>query len=436
MSEMLLLNARICTLRGDGTPRRGDALSDLSTIDNGWLLIRDALIAELGEGQPPEGFDPDMVIDLDGRVVLPAFVDCHTHACWAGSRLDEFQQIREGANYLEVLEAGGGILSTVREVRAATIEELINGLAERLAHVASWGTGTLEIKSGYGLTTEDELKMLRAIHDASQQSTMLVTGTFLGAHAIDPEIPHCVDRMIDETLPAVVEEFPGITCDAYCELGAWSVDDTVRLFERAKELGCPLRVHTDQFNELGMTQRAIELGARSVDHLEATSPAMIEQIGKSDTIAVLLPATGFCIDDRYANGRALVDAGAAVAVATNLNPGSAPCPSMPMAISLACRKGGLTPCEAIAAATYNAACVLGLQNEVGSLAVGHRADIVVLDSHDERELAWWLAAPPPPLILHQGEVIQFLANRATVKDINSEEDESDPDDGSDQDNGA
>ncbi|MCH2149865.1 MAG: imidazolonepropionase [Phycisphaerales bacterium] len=420
MGEMLLLNARLCTIRGDGTPRRGDQLSDLATIDNGWLLVRDQQIANLGEGQPPEGFDPDMVIDLDGRVVLPAFVDCHTHACWAGSRLDEFQQMREGATYLEVLEAGGGILSTVKAVRDASSDELVEQLAERLAHVSSWGTGTVEIKSGYGLTTEDELKMLRAIHDASQQSTLLVAGTFLGAHALDPEIPHFVDQMIDETLPAVVEEFPGITCDAYCEQGAWSVDETVRLFERAKELGCPLRVHTDQFNELGMTQRAIELGARSVDHLEASSHDTIKQIGSSDTIAVLLPASGFSTDDRYADGRALVDAGAAIAVATNLNPGSAPCPSMPMAITLACRKCGLTPHEAIAASTYNAACVLGLQNEVGSLAVGHRADLVVLDTHDERELAWWVAAPPPPLILHRGEVIQFLANRATVNDIDDD----------------
>ena len=251
---------------------------------------------------------------------------------------------------------------------------------------------------------------------------MLITGTFLGAHALDPEVPDFVDRMIRETLPAVAEEFPGITCDAYCEEGAWSVKDTVRLFERAKELGCPLRVHTDQFNELGMTERAIELGAVSVDHLEATGPKMITRIGKSESIAVLLPASGFCLDDRYADGRALVESGAAVAIATNLNPGSAPCPSMPMAITLACRKCGLTPQQAIAAATYNSACVLGLQNEVGSIDVGNRADLVVLDTRDEREIAWWVSAPPPPLILHKGEVIQFLANRTSVEDM--EEDDS------------
>ena len=421
MPELLLLNSRLCTVRGDGTPRRGAALGDLAVIENGWLLVRDETIAEMGPGEPPEGFDPDMVIDLDGRVVMPAFVDCHTHACWSGSRLDEFQLMRGGASYLDVLAAGGGILSTVRAVRKASSDELLEGLAERLAHVASWGTGTIEIKSGYGLDTETELKMLRAIHDVSQQTSMLIAGTFLGAHAIDPDVPDFVDRMIQETLPAVAEEFPGITCDAYCEEGAWSVEDTVRLFERARELGCPIRVHTDQFNDLGMTERAIELGAVSVDHLEASGPDTVSRIGDSDTIAVLLPASGFCVDDRYANGRRLVEAGAAVAIATNLNPGSAPCPSMPMAITLACRKCGLTPQQAIAAATYNAACVLGLQDQVGSIAVGNRADLVVLDSRDEREIAWWVSAPPPPLILHKGEVIQFLANRTSVEDMNDED---------------
>ena len=308
MGELLLANARLCTLAGDGTPRRGSALAELGVIEHGWIHVEADRIKALGEGQPPEGLEPDMVIDLDGRVILPGFVDCHTHACWAGSRLDEFQKMLEGATYLQLLEEGGGIMSTVRAVREASQEELAFRLSEQFARMATWGAGTVEVKSGYGLTTEDELKMLRAIHDASVQTTQLVTGTFLGAHAIDPDEPDFIERTINETLPAVTEEFPGITCDAYCEQGAWSLEDTTRLFEKALELGCPIRVHTDQFNELGMTQRAIEMGARSVDHLEATSSDVIRQLGESETMAVILPASGYCLDDRYAAGRELVDA--------------------------------------------------------------------------------------------------------------------------------
>lgn len=410
MATLLFVNARILTLHGDGAPRRGDAMRDLAIIDNGWVLTRDTLIGDLGSGEPPEGLEPDSVIDLDGRVLMPSFVDCHTHACWAGSRLDEFQRSLEGATYLELLAEGGGIMSTVRSVREASMEGLISNLEERVSTMSAWGTGTMEVKSGYGLTTEDELKMIRAIHNVSQMTTQLITGTFLGAHAIDPDVPDFVERTITETLPAVAEEFPGICCDAYCETGAWSVEDTTRYFEQAIELGCPIRVHADQFNELGMVERALELGALSVDHLEATGPDMVARIGQSETMAVLLPTSGFCLDGRYAPGRALVDAGAAVAVATNFNPGSAPCPSMPMAIVLSCRKLGLTPQEAIVAATYNAACVLGLQNEVGSITVGHRADLVVIDTRDERELAWMVSPPPPPLVIGLGDVIQFLAD--------------------------
>lgn len=421
MGAMLFINARILTLHGDGAPRRGAAMSDLAIIEHGWLLARDERIADLGDGDPPDGLDPDSVIDLNGRVLMPSFVDCHTHACWAGSRLDEFQMMLEGSTYLEILEQGGGIMSTVSAVRKAGVDELGSLLQDRISNMSTWGTGTIEVKSGYGLTTEDELNMIRAIHGASQQVPQLITGTFLGAHAIDPDEPGFVDRMINETLPAVVEEFPGICCDAYCEEGAWSAKDTTRLFERAIELGCPIRVHADQFNELGMLEKAIELGAVSVDHLEATTGQGIKRIAESDTMAVLLPCSGFCLDDRYAPGRALLDAGAAVAIATNFNPGSAPCPAMPMAIVLACRKMGFTPQEAIAACTYNAACVLGLQGEVGSIAVGHRADLIVLETTNERDLAWMVAPPPPPLIVSRGEVIQFLADAGGLDEQAEEE---------------
>ncbi|MDG2424560.1 MAG: imidazolonepropionase [Phycisphaerales bacterium] len=409
MSIRYLINARLITLAGGDGPRRGEAMQDLGVIENGWVRIEGPMITGVGEGRP-EGADEGTVLDLGGRVILPAWIDCHTHACWAGSRLDEFEDVLRGVEYLEILKRGGGIMSTVRSVRESSQQTLVELMHARLGKQVTLGTTAIEVKSGYGLNTEDELKMLRAVHSVSRSQDIVVLGTFLGAHAKDPDVSDFVPKTIKETLPAIVEEFPGICCDAYCEEGAWTVDETTRLFQEASNLGCPLRVHTDQFHSLGMTRIAIEMGARSVDHLEATTPEDIQLIGKSETIAVLLPSSGFSLDQRYASGRDLVDAGAAVAIATNYNPGSAPSPSMPMTISLATRRNGLLPSEAITAATRNAACVLGLGSSHGRIESGYQADLQVLDSKDEREVAWEFACPPPPLLICRGEVIQFLGD--------------------------
>jgi imidazolonepropionase len=388
-------------------------MQDLGIIDNGYLLVKDGLIAAIGSGEPPEDLaapgEEIMAVDADGRVVMPAFVDCHTHACWAGSRLDEFEMGLRGATYLQILEHGGGIMSTVRATRDTSREELADLLCTRLGMLAAAGTGTVEVKSGYGLTTEDEVKMLRAVHDAAQGVAQSLVGTFLGAHAIDPTQEGFIDRMIEETLPAVAAEFPGITCDAYCETGAWSVDEVTRLFERATELGCPLRIHVDQFNSLGMLPRAVDMGAVSADHLEASTVEDLRTLAASKTVAVLLPASGFCLDGRYADGRSLIDMGAAVAIATNFNPGSAPSPSMAFSIALAARRLRLTPAEAITSTTHNAACVLGMQDSVGSLDVGMRADIQLLDCEDERELAWQVAGGGPLLVAIGGDIVHLLS---------------------------
>ncbi len=412
MPEVTIIHGRILTLAGppDGGYRRGPSMRDLGIIESGWLTIEGGRIIGIGSGDPPAEMQAEVVLDLDGRLVLPAWVDCHTHACWTGSRLDEFERQLAGASYTEILESGGGILSTVRAVREATQDQLSDELIGRAGRLQVFGTGTLEVKSGYGLTTQDELKMLRAIHACSQNADQLMVGTFLGAHAIDRSQPDFVHHVIEDTLPAVAEEFPGITCDAYLEEGAWSLDEVRQLFERAIDLGCPLRLHADQFNSLGGVDLAIDLGARSVDHLEAVTERDVERLGASETAAVLLPASGFHLDGRYAPGRALVDAGAAVAVATNSNPGSAPTSSMPLTLSLACRFGGLMPAEAITAATWNAATVLGVQADTGSLEVGKRADIQVIDQRDERALVWEFGAVPPPIVLLNGQPVQFLAD--------------------------
>ncbi len=405
MSSLTVTNARILTLAGSDVPRRGPALGELGVIERGFVRVEGTRIAAVGAGAP-EPPAADETIDAGGCVVMPGFVDCHTHACWAGDRFDEFEMKLAGRSYLEILEAGGGIMSTVRAVRAANVETLANGLQLRLSRMAALGSTTVEVKSGYGLTTADELKMLHAIHLAAGRTEQTVIPTFLGAHAIDTDNPAFVAETIDKTLPAVVDEFPGIACDAYCEKGAWSLDDTQRLFEKAAGLGCPLRVHTDQFSSLGMTRLAIEMGAVSVDHLEAMTPADLELLAASPTLGVALPASGFHLDDRYASGRALVDAGGALALATNYNPGSAPTPSMPFVIALACRKLGLTAAEAIAATTVNAACVLGLQGELGSIEPGKRADLQLMDFTDERALGYEFATSGPQLILCAGHVVK------------------------------
>ena len=414
MSSFIIVNARILTLAGENAPRRNEALRDLGIIENGFLAVKEGIIEHVAEGMPDEDFinaHPNApVVDANGRVVMPAFVDCHTHTCWAGSRLEEFEMGLQGVPYLEILEQGGGIMSTVRAVRDASKEDLSYDVLGRLGLMASQGTTTVEIKSGYGLTTQSELKMLRSIHDASQDVPQNIVGTFLGAHAIDPEQENFTDIVIHETLPAIVQEFPGITCDAYCETGAWSVEETTKLFEKAIELDCPIRAHVDQFNPLGMLSRAVDLGARSVDHLEHSTDEELQILAKSNTIAVLLPASGFCLNDVYARGRYIADLGCPIAIATNYNPGSAPSPSMPFTISLACRRLGLTPAEAITASTFNAACVLDLQDRVGSLEVGKQADLQLLDCEDERDVAWHIAAGGPLLVAIKGEIVHLLTD--------------------------
>lgn len=407
MNGMLIHRARLLTLAGPSGPRRGRDLRDLGVIPHGWIRLDRERIADIGTGDPPPHLlqRAGAIIDARHRVVMPAFVDCHTHACWAGDRLDEFEMKIAGTDYLDILRAGGGIMSTVRAVRQAAQHELAESLLHRLERMAHMGTATVEVKSGYGLTPEDEIKMLRAIREAASRTPLRIIPTFLGAHAIDRDRPDFVEETINVTLRAAAQEFPGITADAFCEEGAWSLDETRRYFEEAAALGCPIRVHADQFHSLGAARLAVDMGAVSVDHLEATTPRDLEMLARSRTMAVALPGCGFHLNGRYAPARALVDAGGALAIATNCNPGSSPTSSMPFIIALACRHLRLTPAEAITAATYNAACVLRLDDEVGSLEPGKRADIQILDATDERELAFEVAAPGPRVVIVDGHLI-------------------------------
>ncbi len=411
MFSALIHNAKLITLAGPelagpNEPRRGDALRTLSSIDRGYIAVDDdGRIARVEAGDPPGEVQAPKVIDARGRVVFPAFVDCHTHACWAGDRYDEFEQRLAGVSYLDILRSGGGIMATVRAVRHASEDELLELLRIRTRRMIALGTGACEIKSGYGLDTDTELKMLRAIDRLRRESPLLISPTFLGAHAIDPDQSDFVHRTINETLPAVAQAFPGITCDAYCEESAWSLEETRRLFEAARAHDLPLRVHADQFNALGMTALAVEMNAVSVDHLEATVPKDLELLARSNTFGVALPCSGFQLDDRYAPARAFLDAGGALAIASNYNPGSAPTPSLPFTIALACRKLKLSVAEALTATTHNAACLLGIQNEVGSIQPGRRANLQMWDFTDERELPYEFATPGPLWTMLNGRIV-------------------------------
>ena len=426
MSSVLIHNARILTLAQGSVPRRGAEARDLAVIERGHVLLSESETLNVAEGDPPAAYltgevqtgseyknTDHVVIDARGRVVMPAFIDAHTHACFAGDRLDEWDRKRAGASYLDILSSGGGIMSTVRAVRATTREELTTALLGRLDAMRSAGTTACEVKSGYGLRTDAELKMLRAIQAARQSGFERVVLTALLGHAIDPERPGFVDSVIDDTLPAVCEEFPRITIDAYCEEGAWSVDDCRWLFEKAISLGHPFRVHADQFNSLGMTPIAVEMGARSVDHLEASTEVDLKILAESDTFGVMLPACGFHLDDRYANGRLFMDMGGALVVASNDNPGSAPCFSMPFVIALAVRKLGLSIEEAITSCTVNAAALLAADDATATDGFGQvrpgpgATSLLMLRHTDERMLAYEFGGDPIDLVIDRGRIVSW-----------------------------
>ncbi len=370
-------------------------MRDLGIIARGEIALSDGRVHAIGAANSLAREAGDTRIDLAGRVVLPAFTDCHSHACFAGERYGEMAMRLAGTPYLDILAAGGGIMSTVRAVREASAETLADNLRARVALMRASGTAHVEVKSGYGLAVESELTMLRAITRVAALDAGIITPTFLGAHAIDGDETAYAALVEHDMLPAVVREFGPIACDAYCEKGAWNRANTAQLFRAARALGCPLRVHVDQFNELGFLDDALELGARTVDHLEATSHDALLRVARSSAIAVLLPGCGLSLDLRFADGRTLLDHGGAVAIATNMNPGSSPLTSMPLVIALAARFYRFNHEEAITAATWNAACALGIQGVTGSLEVGKRADLIVLATNDERALAYeWGSVNP------------------------------------------
>ena len=409
--------AQLCTVPPHaGGPQRGERLGDLGLIEDGAVAVRDGRVTLVGPtSKLRDAVEARREIDVTGKVVCPGFVDPHTHLVWMGDRAAEFEQRIAGATYMEIMEAGGGIMATVRATRTASVEGMAAAARPRLDRMLAYGTTTVEIKTGYGLETATELRQLEAIVALDRSHPVTVVPTFLGAHAIPSEYRDRPDAYVDliaeEMLPAVAEKARALGidlpfCDVFCEEGAFDLQQTRRILEAAQALGFPLKVHVDEFKALGGTRLAVELGAVSADHLVKTAPEDVAALGRSETVAVSLPCTPFGLEHTtYTPARALLAAGAALALATDCNPGTAWTESMPFVIALACRYLRLTPAQALVAATLNAAYALNLGERVGSLTPGYTADLVLLDAPDIRHLGYRFGTNPVALVLKAGEVV-------------------------------
>jgi imidazolonepropionase len=383
-----------------GGPQWGHDLGELGIIPDGSVLIENGLVVETGSSEELLTRYPHQErVDAQGRVVMPGFVDPHTHVLWAGDRALEFEMRLQGKSYLEIMEAGGGILSTVRATRKASLDELKSQTRDRLQRIFTHGTTTLEGKTGYGLEMETELRSLQAYLELDEEVPQDLVITFLGAHAIPPEYEGdaegYTDLVCQDMLPRLQAWWPEHTprplpyVDVFCERGAFDLAQSRRILETAQRLGFPIKIHADEFENLGGARLAAEMGAVSADHLVVTSPGDIEVLGGSGTAAVALPCTPFGLaEGEYTPAQEFLSAGGLLAIATDINPGTAWCESMQFAIALACRYMGLTPAQAIVAATINAAAAIGKADEVGSLELGKKADLVVLDVSDYRHLGY------------------------------------------------
>lgn len=400
----------VCVAPAGVDVRRGRDMDDLAILADGALIIEGERIAWVGPSAelPPLPADA-LVLDAAGRTVLPGLVDSHTHLLFAGAREDEFEERIRGRTYAQIAAAGGGILATVRRVRQATRAELTALARVRLQRCLRFGVTTVEVKSGYGLSLDDERKCLEAIADLNTAGPPELVPTFLGAHAVPPEFAH--DRsgylrlLADEMLPEFARSRLAEFCDVFCETGVFSVAESERLLSRAAALGYRLKLHADELSPLGGAELAARLGAVSADHLLCVGEAGIDALSRAGTVATLLPGTAFFLGLDYAPARRLIERGCAVALASDCNPGTCPTENLPLVGTMACTQMKMTPAEAITALTLNAAAALGRGHRLGSLAVGKQADVIICNVPNHRHLFYHFGVNHVERVIWRGRLV-------------------------------
>jgi imidazolonepropionase len=404
--------AQVVTLAGPRRPRVGREMEELGLIENGAVLIEGDSIAAVGPTDEVAAALPGTVRRWDARglVVLPGFVDAHTHLVFAGDRVQEFEQRARGLSYEEIARRGGGIRTTVRHTRAASEEELLELARHRLRWFLAHGTTTLEVKSGYGLSRQEEVKLLRVIRRLRQEGPLEIVPTLLAAHVVPEEYE--ADRsaylrmIVEELLPEVAREGLAEYHDVFCDVGAFTVEEARILMEAARAHGLKLRVHAEQLAHTGAARLAAEFRARTADHLEHVAEADIAALAEAGVMAVLLPGACFHLGHRtYPPARRLIEAGVPIVLATDFNPGTSPTPSMPMILALACTQMGMTPAEAITAATINAAYSLDRGHRVGSLEIGKQADLILCEASDYRHLPYFFGVNLVRAVFKRGRLV-------------------------------
>ena len=403
---------QLVTVSTDGKPfKAGREMRELNVLDHAAVVIEEGIIKQIGAAGSLRAASGVEVLNAADRVALPGFVDSHTHAVFAGSRENEFAMRADGKTYEEIASAGGGILSTMKATREATKKELLRGAERRLNAMMQSGTTTVEIKTGYGVNVETEMKMLDVLHDLRRDHYMTIVPTFLGAHAIPPEFSDdangYVELVINRMLPYVGEKQLAVFCDVFCDEGYFDAHQAEQILLEAKRFGLIPKVHSDQLAAIGGTELAVHLNAISADHLEHVSERGIAALKNSSTIATLLPGSSFFLNHPYAPARRLIDAGVPVALASDFNPGSSMSFSMPMMLTIACAQMQMSPEETIAAATINGAAALGLSHEIGSIEVGKEADIVLYDVPNYRYIPYHYGFNHVGKVIKNGTVLEF-----------------------------
>lgn len=410
MLKLLLNPAQIVTVdtRGENL-KRGTKLNEINVITDNSVIIENNLIKDIVPNTSLKNLSSFEIINVKDKTLMPGFIECHTHTAFAGSRADEFRMKIAGVSYEEIAAKGGGILSTVKAVRESSFEELVKIISPRIQYFISQGITTLEIKSGYGLDFDNEIKLLHVINYLDEIFEIDIIPTFLGAHTIPPEYKNnregYIELITKKMIPHIAKNNLAVFCDAFCEKTAFSSDEVDIIFSTAKKSGMELKLHTEQFNVIGGLDIALRHDAVSVDHLEVMSEKDILNLGKSETTAVLLPGVSFFLNYGFAPARKLIEAGAIIALATDYNPGSSHIADLNLIMSIACLKMGMTIEETISAVTINAAKALNKNNEIGSIEPGKKADFAVLDTKEYADIVYQVGKNINFMTIKNGNVI-------------------------------